>query len=164
MRDRRAGKARRSVVLLTVALLTGVGACVGPDFDEPPIVRVGVDACDRCRMIVSDERYAAARWLPDEVAFARYDDIGCLLADLASGRRRGGEGGEAPGGVWVHDHGTGQWIDARTAAYVRAENLETPMASGLAAFAETEAARAFAAGFGASGVLTWAEVREPPGP
>lgn len=117
----------------TLAILL-LAACGEPS-RGPVSIAFGEDACDACRMIVSEPLFAAqARFERSRVE--RYDDIGCLVRRLTSGGK--------PGEIWVVDHAGGEWIDARTAHYVRSKILKTPMASGLAAFASWDAAAAFA--------------------
>lgn len=85
-------------------------------------------------MIISDPRYAgAARQGPEAW---RYDDIGCMVAHAGEAIAAGKAAG------FVHDAGAEQWLDAQTAAYVRSASVQTPMGSGIAAFANAGAARA----------------------
>ena len=62
-------------------------------------------------------------------------------------------------GLFVVDQITGEWIDAKTAFFVQAQKLPTPMSSGLAAF-ETEASARSAADKLEGEVLRWADVLE----
>jgi hypothetical protein len=86
-------------------------------------------------MLVSEAAFAAAVQPEDEAASV-YDEIGCLLA-----AHPGGIAGATM--VWVHDTPTGDWIDARNAAFVRAAAYRTPMGGGILAFRDLDdAARA----------------------
>lgn len=107
-----------------------LGACSDPD-TGPARIAYGEDACDACRMIISEAPFAA-QGRGERVE--KFDDIGCL-ARRASRYRQ----------LWVTDHATGRWLDAKSALYVHAPDLYTPMASGLVAFEGREAAEAFAA-------------------
>jgi copper chaperone NosL len=116
-------------MLLALALW---GCSEAPSGPEPLVA--GEDACDGCRMIVSETRYAAEMRQGERLE--KYDDIGCLLGRLAA----------APGGgaeAWVADWDTGGWVPARSAAYAHVPGLATPMAWGLVAFRTPEAAEAF---------------------
>ncbi len=116
------------------ALLVLLAACAKPDNGPQPIA-LGEDDCGLCKMIISEQNYAAqARF---DGTTEKYDDIGCLGERLA--------GATAPQAMWVADQRSGAWIDARAAVYVHAPELKTPMASGLAAFADRAAAERFAA-------------------
>ena len=129
-------------------------ACtVGDPTLAPPEVAWGEEECARCRMIVSEERHAAAVWTPEGESRA-FDDPGDLVAWLA-------ETGEEPRSAWVHDHASGGWIRAETAWYVRADAGATPMGSGLLPFADRGAAEARAGG---RPVVGWTELRAAAGP
>jgi copper chaperone NosL len=115
-------------------LLVSLVAC-GAEATGPVPVALGEDSCDLCRMIISEQPFAAqARFGPDKVE--KYDDLGCL------GERLNKPG--APLGLWAADHKTGAWVDARSAIFVHVKELKTPMASGLVAFASRADAEGFA--------------------
>ena len=136
----------RSVSLaLAVALLAGCGG--GPD-GGPPDILYGQDICDRCRMVISEERHAAG--FRHEGRVYRFDDAGCLLGLLDSGEE------SASGIAWVHDE-NGAWLPAEEAWFVIDPEGGTPMASGILAFGSPEAAAAAASGYGV-GPQRWPEI------
>jgi len=117
-------------------------ATCGPALDPlaPPEIHYGEDVCDACQMIISDPRFAAATIV--EIAGGSepriFDDIGDLVDSHA-------EDLETVVLAWyVHDYDSESWIDAREAHYVRAEAIRSPMAYGLAAFADPDRAEIFA--------------------
>ena len=123
-----------------ISLIVGIGAllagCVAQPRDGLPRVRYGERACDECRMLVSDERFAAA--LIDRDGEQRvFDGIGCFVRYLAvhPGAAR----------LWVHDYDSKQWCDARQVFFVHGQELDTPMGDGLAAFTTRAQAETFAA-------------------
>lgn len=125
----------RPLALLAALVLAGCPAPRQP-LDAPPDVRYAVDPCDRCQMIVSEERFASAYVTPaGEVR--RFDDLGCLTAFLR-------ERPEQVGEVWVHDHEGKGWLRGREATFVRAPGVKTPMGTGLVAAAEAARAAALA--------------------
>ena len=131
-----------------LSFLLLVAAC-GDAGDTGPVPIVwGSDACDHCRMIVSEPPFAAqARFPAGKVE--KYDDIGCLAHRLAAGA--------VPTEAWVAEAGTGKWLDAHRAFYFKGKDLKTPMASGLAAFGSATERDAFGKGKeGSSGA--WAEL------
>lgn len=136
--------------LLVVFALLGAGllagACGGESGAEPPEIRYGEDVCDRCGMIISEARFAAA-YVTEEGEARRFDDIGDLLAFDA-------ERGEEVAAYWAHDYETAEWVRAEEAWYVRAESIDTPMGHGIVAFAERARAEAKAAETGGE-VLGW---------
>ena len=141
---------RRLCAALVVALLAGCGA---GDDSGPPAILYGVDICDHCSMVISEERHAAgARFAEGE---RRFDDPGCML-DLLDAR-----GGEAPIGAWVHDERL-TWLPVEEAWFVDDPDRGTPMGSGILAFGTREAAAAAAERYGGE-PRRWAERAAPPG-
>jgi cytochrome c oxidase cbb3-type subunit 2 len=100
----------------------------------PHPIAWGRDTCDKCRMHLSRPGFAG-QVIAADGQVAKYDDLGCLLAAAQGDAER----------AWVEDHGGGGWVPLRDATLVRAEGVETPMASGIVAFAGADRARAFAA-------------------
>lgn len=148
----------RRIVWL-VGILLVLAACRAPAVDpaRPPAIRYGEDICDRCGMIISDERFAAG--LVVETEPGRYDqrifdDIGGMFAYMAE------EGDALPiVAAYVHDYGNKEWIRAEDARFVQAADLHSPMGFGLAAFAlENDAAAQAAAWQGQ--VLTFAQAQQ----
>ena len=126
-------------LLIVIVLLIGVTACASQAAGEPipPEIHLGEDACQFCRMIISDERYAAGYLTADGDEFI-FDDIGDMFKHHL-------DRAEAVTAFFVHDYNDHTWIRAETAVYVLNPDLPTPMLSGLAAFAGEAEARRFAA-------------------
>jgi copper chaperone NosL len=127
---------RRPAAILLVGLPLALGACSRPPELSPPEIRYGEHECDRCRMLISDERFAAALVFADgrHVTKLAFDDINCVYSYLAD------HPVAAPLSVYTHDFESRAWLDARSATFVRSEKLETPMASQVAAAPSREAA------------------------
>ena len=111
--------------------LAGLAASIGllagcqPAGNGPPPLRFGQEACAQCRMIISDERFAAA--LTTEVGdTAKFDDVGCLVEHEAGGL-------QASTAYWVRDFKADAWLNARDASFVRSDKISSPMGFGLAA-------------------------------
>ncbi len=124
---------KRLCLLLLALLFAGLTACSGDPGTGPKSPKWDRDACERCRMVLSDRHYSAQiRVFPEgkraKVFF--FDDIGCATLWLEKQPWKDDPQTE----IWVTDHRTGNWIDARTATYV-AEKI-TPMEYGLGAQAE----------------------------
>lgn len=96
----------------------------------PAPIEFGVDACDECKMIISDRVYAAQVRNVNET-YSKFDDIGCLVTFMKKHR---------PTDVWVADFSTGQWLKAEAAHFVKSAKIKTPMASGIVAFADEASA------------------------
>lgn len=116
-------------------------ASCGGDAGGPVVIDTMHDACGQCRMIVSDVRLAAQIVAPGEEPRV-FDDIGCLRDYLAvhPSASEGLMGADltvrtASSRVFVSDHRTGEWVDARSAVYTRTRSLYTPMGSRIVAHA-----------------------------
>jgi copper chaperone NosL len=113
-----------------------LASCGGGGVIEPPAILYGRDECEECRMIISDERYAAALVIAENGAFRGipFDDIGCLLAY---------ERGHAEASIaarYVRDAAGTTWLDAASGSFLHSPSLETPMAFGVAALATPDVA------------------------
>lgn len=113
-----------------VAVL-GMG-CSAPETGAPEIL-YGLEECAHCRMIISEERYAAAI-VDASGEVQKYDDLGCIL--------RSNRKVAANETVWVHDMETGDWIDGRGAWFIHDPSRMTPMGSGVVGFARQAQAAA----------------------
>lgn len=131
-------RAAASVLAAWLALLLAGCPEAGPG-EGPPELRYGVDPCDRCQMIISEARHAAA-YVTTAGEVRRFDDIGCLQQ-----YREASDDQVAT--VWLHD-ADGAWVRGSEATVVRAPDVITPMGSGLVAFRDEARARAFAAEHG----------------
>jgi copper chaperone NosL len=111
-------------------LLLTLAGC-GDSGTGPVDVKWDRDACERCRMVLSDRSHAAQiRYhLPGKKrsSLAKFDDIGCAVLWLEEQSWRDDPRTQ----IWVIDHLTGQWIDARSATYITGRI--TPMEYGLGA-------------------------------
>ena len=124
---------RRAALLLAAAL----SACAPARPGGPPTVRLGVDPCARCGMIVSEERFAGG-YIDDEGRSVVFDDPGELLAALEAQpalRARS----------FVQDAGGAGWVPAAAAVFKKIPGLPTPMGSGVAAFKDAAEAAALEA-------------------
>lgn len=135
---------------MALALALGCVYCCGGGTPEPVAIVLDEDACDRCRMAISERRYAA-QLVTREGRIERFDDLGCLAARI---RERGRPEGA---GAYVAAYRGGAWLAAETAAYVVSPALPTPMGYGLAAFADRAAAEAAASELGGEAV-SWQQV------
>lgn len=110
----------------TLSLLV-LAACGGAAEGPAPLDTKN-EACAWCRMSVSDLRYAAQLTAPGrEPKF--FDDDGCLREWLKAPREEG------PWTAWVTDHRTKEWVRAKNALFTHDPSIQTPMNSGLVAWA-----------------------------
>jgi copper chaperone NosL len=128
------GVGTRTWLLWSVLVLAA--GCGPADTSRPPSVRFGEEACAFCRMIISDERFAAAR-VSAGGEVLKFDDLGCLLRHEATQT-------QPAAAYWVHDFRGQDWLNAREAIYVASGRVASPMGYGLAAVATAQAAREMA--------------------
>jgi nitrous oxide reductase accessory protein NosL len=121
---------RRSVLILS--LLGLLAGCSDEPQTGPAKITWDRDACERCRMVLSDRSYAAQIRVPPGEdrkwgKVYKFDDIGCAVLWMDQQPWKEGPAIE----IWVTDHRDGQWLDARAAHYVTGKT--TPMEYGLGA-------------------------------
>jgi len=119
--------------LLILLVLLGFTACRDKIDTRPHEVHYGEDSCERCRMIISDKRFAA-QYITAEGEARKFDDIGCMTGDL----KEAGKRGESPLAVYVADYGTGEWIEAGKAYFLQNGELKSPMGYNIAAFGSAQ--------------------------
>lgn len=111
-------------------LLFILAACSGQPDSGPIEVKWDRDTCHRCSMVLSDRHHSAQIRIKEKEKRSKvflFDDIGCALIWMDDKPWR-----EAPETeIWVNDHRSGAWIDARTAYYLSGQI--TPMEYGFGA-------------------------------
>ena len=122
---------------LIAIVLLGLASCGGQPDDGPIEVRWDRDACQRCRMVLSDRLHSAQiRYTVPDKKRSRvklFDDIGCAVLWLDE--QDWDQQRKAAAQIWVNDWRNGDWINARTATYIKGQ--VTPMEYGLGAQTDT---------------------------
>lgn len=130
------------------AMVLSAPGCISSSLE--PVEIYPEDMCNRCKMSISDRRFAGEIMV--EVSVARkFDDLGCLLKELKERPARD----EPP--VFAVDFGTRQWVNMKKAYFVRSRSIVTPMGSGLITFKNRSDADRAATKYGGE-VLTYGEV------
>ncbi len=117
-------------LIVSLVVVLSLGGCSGEPETGPKDVKWDRDACERCRMVLSDRKHSAqVRWVPQgkRSKVMYFDDVGCAALWLEDKPWKADKTTE----LWVTDHRNGKWIDARTATYVKGQI--TPMEYGLGA-------------------------------
>jgi copper chaperone NosL len=96
----------------------------------PAEIRLGEDACAHCRMTIISLATAAQIVAPGAEPLL-FDELGCLRDSVAD------QPLDPDAMVFVADHRTSEWIEARQATFTRTR-APTPMGSGLLAHASAE--------------------------
>jgi copper chaperone NosL len=131
---------------LAALLLLGCGGG-GPR----PLV-IGQDACDYCRMAITDARFGGEIVLTTG-RHRTFDAIECLVSYLASG-----SDSAQLATVYVSDYEGQRLVDAATAVYLRGSSVRSPMGLELSAFAPGSDPAALVQKYGGT-PMTWAEIR-----
>lgn len=120
---------RRDAVTLLLAALLPLPACA----DGAPSIAFDLDACEHCRMTISDRRYAAAAATATGRT-VRFDSLECLAAWLNAA--------EAPARtVWVTDAmAPGALVAIGAVRFLRGEPGSSPMGAGYIAVGTQHAA------------------------
>jgi len=122
------GFAGRFAGLIVVSMLV-LSAC-SDNATGPMDVKWDRDACERCRMVLSDRYHAAQiRGGPtgEKARVYKFDDIGGAIVWLQDKAWKDDAGTE----LWVNDFRDGRWIDGHRATYVSGQR--TPMDFGIGA-------------------------------
>lgn len=117
---------------------------------EPQRLRLDEDICNRCRMAISEKRYAAQAVQPSGAAF--FDDIGCMALWLRENRT------DPSTALYVVDYRTQQWMPVHQAVFVRSQRIPSPMGYATAALADAAGARHWAREMDGR-LLTWQQFR-----
>ena len=86
------------------------------------------DMCERCKMAISERKFAVQVIDPKTGKNYKFDDIGCAVLWMDEEKVPWKDQAI----IWITDAKTGQWIDARKAEYT--EGSITPMAYGFGAY------------------------------
>ncbi len=142
-------RARQLLLPFLLAIVLCGSACISSALE--PVEIYPEDMCSRCKMAISDKRFAGQILV--EVGVARkFDDLGCLLKDM---KERANRGDQPP--AFAVDYGKREWVNVKEAYYVRSSRITTPMGSGLIAFKNRSDAEQAAAKYGAN-VLNYGDV------
>ncbi len=138
-------KPKATMVVLPLFFLL---ACVG---HEPKPIKLNVDACEFCKMPVSDGKFGA-QIQTQKGRHYMFDDISCLVSYC--------EENEATKvkSYYVHDFTqNNQLIDATKAFYVKGGDINSPMHGNIAAFATFSDAQNFGDKLKAQ-AISWNEI------
>lgn len=125
-------------------------SCTG---SGPQPISLNKDACDFCKMTISDGRFAA-EFITAKGRMYKFDDLSCMMQYIASQ----GEGSIKK--YYISEFTKElEYIDATTAWYIHHEDLKSPMNGNTAAFSTKEAATDFAQKYQAT-VIRWPDLNK----
>lgn len=119
----------------------------------PRPIKYGQDACAFCKMTLMDQHYGAEVVTKKGKVYV-LDDVNCLAMFL----QKSGVPQAEMAGRYITDHAhAGVLLEVEKALFLHSDNLKTPMASGVAAFANTEDLNQVKSKTGGE-VLNWEQV------
>ena len=133
-----------------LALLAAMGATACQR--APRALIAGTDACDYCRMTITDTRFGG-EIQSSTGRIHTFDAIECLASFYLDAAKR-----NDVQGAWVTDFESGRFVPVDSAAFLRDGSISSPMGRSLAAFASDAIAEA-APKYGGH-VLAWPDVLE----
>lgn len=118
-------------LLLSIGLFF-TGCQEGAITTDPVKIHWDRDVCQRCKMAISERKYAFEVVNPNNGKVYKFDDIGCGV--LWMGEKKISWMNDAV--LWVADANDGKWLNARTAYYT--DRSITPMTYGVAAYSKND--------------------------
>jgi len=115
-------------VLLFIFIGLFISGCEKKEIGGVVKVHWDRDMCERCKMAISERKFAFEIINPKNNKSYKFDDIGCGVLWLDEEKIPWKD--EAI--FWITDAKDGKWIDAKKAFYT--DDSITPMAYGLAAY------------------------------
>ncbi|WOE70809.1 nitrous oxide reductase accessory protein NosL [Hydrogenimonas thermophila] len=119
-------------LFLVVFLFLIFSGCEKKDWKEPVKVHWDRDMCERCKMAISERKYAVQVIDPKTHKHYKFDDIGCTILWF----KEENISNNSNMIIWVKDGKYDRWIDARK-AYYSTDKL-SPMGYGFTAFKKRE--------------------------
>lgn len=123
-------KSVRNIIQL-VALCMLITACS----QEPVKIHYGSEECAHCRMMITDDRFAAQIITKKEKAI-KFDAVECLAAYQAENEK------DQEGAVyWFSNYeNSGDWIKFENAVFIKSEVVKSPMGASLLSVSSSEEA------------------------
>lgn len=137
---------------LSLALVLALALAVAGCTHGPQPISYGADACEFCRMAISDPRFGG-EVVSSKGKVRKFDSAECLASYVAAA------GNAAFASIWVSDfRHPGTFVDATRAKFVRAPGgVSTPMGEAIFAFAPEADAAAEAGALGGT-PMSWTDL------
>ena len=121
------------LLFFSLFFFMGFSGCEKKEIGAPEGMHWDRDMCERCKMAISERKFASQIIDPQSGKVYKFDDIGCAVLWMDET----GIPWREKAIIWVTDASTGKWIDAKKAKY--SDDSITPMAFGFAAYSEKTA-------------------------
>jgi len=120
-------------LILSMILLI-LASCDSDKVIKPVDIHYGQDICERCKMIISEERFSSQLILQNGEVY-NFDDIGGMITYMSENKIN-----PEKEKMYVKDFVTKRWLNSNEAVFVSLESINTPMNFGLIAVSDNEAA------------------------
>ena len=129
--------------LLMLLLLVVAAGCRGSKNPKPVDIYPEEDVCETCRMLITDQRFAA-EFITKKGKVKKFDDPICMIRYFDLSRKLHlGITKEDVAAYFVKDYYDKTWINVKQATFVKA-NIVTVMGFGVACFRDPAKAAQFA--------------------
>ncbi|MEW6139892.1 MAG: nitrous oxide reductase accessory protein NosL [Thermodesulfobacteriota bacterium] len=133
---------RKKIVVVLCSVALGLAACGGGGEAVPVDIHPEEDVCQTCRMLITDQRFAAECVMKKGRA-KKFDDPICMIRYFDMAKTLGIAQREDVRAYFVKDYDTKEWMDAQKAHFVKA-NVVTVMGYGVVSFKSKDRASQFA--------------------
>ncbi|MCF6172342.1 MAG: nitrous oxide reductase accessory protein NosL [Campylobacteraceae bacterium] len=118
--------------LLLISLIVLFSGCEKKEIGGVEKIHWDRDMCERCKMAISERKYAFEIVNPKSGKTYKFDDIGCAVLWMDEEKITWKDQAI----LWITDAKNGKWIDAREAYYT--SDSITTMAYGIAAYSKKD--------------------------
>ena len=119
------------IMILIVLLLM---SCSNDKELRPVDIHYGQDICERCKMIISEEKFSSQLIMQNGTVY-NFDDIGGMMVYMLENKITPEEER-----IFVKEFNSNRWLGLKEAVFVNIENINTPMNFGLIAVVDSAAA------------------------
>lgn len=144
---------KKILILITIFLV--VASCGDNSDRGPETIYYGEDVCERCQMIISDQKFAAQYITPSGKA-SKFDDTGCMIEFIINNEKIS----DNKFNIFVIDYTTGHWINARQSYFSYSKSVKTPMNYGIIAFGNRRSAEEFSEKTDSSFIGGYSDVKQ----
>jgi copper chaperone NosL len=120
--------------LILFFILLILASCNKDNELKPVDIHYGQDICERCKMIISEEKFSSQLILNNGKVY-NFDDIGGMIIYISENKIN-----PENEKIYVKDFITNKWLNSDEAVYIKLENINTPMNFGIIAVSNRDAA------------------------
>jgi copper chaperone NosL len=132
---RRSVRITKKLEIKTVTAATMMVLMMSSCSAQPEPLKMGVDACDFCKMTLTDPKFGA-EMITKKGRITRFDDIHCIKSYMAMGNFATTD----LKSIWLVDYANpGKLIEAEKAVLLKSGTLRSPMGGNVAAFSSSAA-------------------------